>query len=745
MKQFSKFLTTFFLIPSFSFAAVLPQGGEFIKGNGSITNQGDALNISSSDLNNVIKWNGFDIGKGGTVNFDKNNYLNLVKGSKSTLIEGNIIGKGKVFIVNPNGVTLAANSHVSAPTFGVSTAKFNDKMIEDFTQQGVIELTGRGMGKVTALSTINTNNLIIDGGQIIIKAAENIKNYTGNQRLQHLVNGNEIKLKSSTKRIDIGANENIVTSPDEINIAKDFNISKEEGLIPHNWEISISSTDDFLNINKNLSAKYWLTNDIDLKTLNSPISKANPFKGTLDGAFNKITYQMDIGEQYGNGGSYFYKNLGLFAELNNAKISNISIENSAININEKDNYAQNIGALAGIINNSTLENIIVENFKVSFENPSYLNDTINVGALAGSIEGNNKLSNSISSFTKDTEILLSKENLYLGSVFGKASGSIETYGLVSGNLHNSDFKISAIGKNNSTISIASTIKEGIKNAEENSTNNDLMNNAFVINQDKTTAELSGFLIPYFAEDYVIEYDGKNHTYQDLASAPWFTADDYITTNHPYIKNVGSYDIDLSANRDKFYFVSGNGQKSFSSTAKVTVTPKNLGEIVIGDITLGQGADLNLLPNEIISNLNKLPFCDGDSIDDLNLVVKLNKSSEKPNFYYITLEPKEGSSSNYTYTIKSGTLTTDFPITEPSEPDMDIDPDFSVTPQTPLVPAKKHPNFKKALSDSRCDYCTKRGENFKKKLNKKGELKFDSAVQGLNVEKSRKEIAEFKYF
>lgn len=731
MKQFSKFLTAFFLIPSFSFAAVLPQGGEFIKGNGSITNQGDALNISSSDLNNVIKWNGFDIGKGGTVNFDKNNYLNLVKGSKSTLIEGNIIGKGKVFIVNPNGVTLAANSHVSAPTFGVSTAKFNDKMIEDFTQQGVIELTGRGMGKVTALSTINTNNLIIDGGQIIIKAAENIKNYAGNQRLQHLVNGNEIKLKSSTKRIDIGAKS-------QLNLAKDFNLTQEDGLVDHSGQIAISTADEFNLIANNLRGDYWLTNDIDLGNINNTKSFANAFEGNLDGAYNNLSYALT------QNNSEKFNNIGLFASLDNATVKNLKISDSSIYVSG-NNISKNIGALAGIINNSTLENIIVENFKVSFENPSYLNDTINVGALAGSIEGNNKLSNSISSFTKDTEILLSKENLYLGSVFGKASGSIETYGLVSGNLHNSDFKISAIGKNNSTISIASTIKEGIKNAEENSTNNDLMNNAFVINQDKTTAELSGFLIPYFAEDYVIEYDGKNHTYQDLASAPWFTADDYITTNHPYIKNVGSYDIDLSANRDKFYFVSGNGQKSFSSTAKVTVTPKNLGEIVIGDITLGQGADLNLLPNEIISNLNKLPFCDGDSIDDLNLVVKLNKSSEKPNFYYITLEPKEGSSSNYTYTIKSGTLTTDFPITEPSEPDMDIDPDFSVTPQTPLVPAKKHPNFKKALSDSRCDYCTKRGENFKKKLNKKGELKFDSAVQGLNVEKSRKEIAEFKYF
>lgn len=734
MKQFSKFLTTFFLIPSFSFAAVLPQGGEFIKGNGSITNQGDALNISSSDLNNVIKWNGFDIGKGGTVNFDKNNYLNLVKGSKSTLIEGNIIGKGKVFIVNPNGVTLAANSHVSVPTFGVSTAKFNDKMIEDFTQQGVIELTGRGMGKVTALSTINTNNLIIDGGQIIIKAAENIKNYAGNQRLQHLVNGNEIKLKSSTKRIDIGAKS-------QLNLAKDFNLTQEDGLVDHSGQIAISTADEFKKIFEDLDSNYWITNDIKIENIENPISAANQFEGFLYGAFNSLSYNISYNYDLN---SFQYPNLGLFAELDNATVKNLKISDSSIYVSG-NNISKNIGALAGIINNSTLENIIVENFKVSFENPSYLNDTINVGALAGSIEGNNKLSNIISSFTKDTEILLSKENLYLGSVFGKASGSIETYGLVSGNSHNSDFKISAIGKNNSTISIASTIKEGIKNAEENSTNNDLMNNAFVINQDKTTAELSGFLIPYFAEDYVIEYDGKNHTYQDLASTTWFTADDYITTNHPYIKNVGSYDIDLSANRDKFYFVSGNGQKSFSSTAKVTVTPKNLGEIVIGDITLGQGADLNLLPNEIISNLNKLPFCDGDSIDDLNLVVKLNKSSEKPNFYYITLEPKEGSSSNYTYTIKSGSLTTDFPITEPSEPDMNIDPDFSVTPQTPLVPAKKHPNFKKALSDSRCDYCTKRGENFKKKLNKKGELKFDSAVQGLNVEKSRKEIAEFKYF
>lgn len=735
MKTLNKFIGAFFMIPALSCAVTLPQGGEFIKGNGSIVKGETTVNISSQDLNNVIKWDGFDIGKGGEVTFDKNNYLNLVKSSTSTLIEGSLKGGGKVFIVNPNGVTLAASSKVFVPTFGVSTAKFNDKMIENFAHNGVIEITGKGMGKVTALSQINTDNLIIDGGQIIIKAAEDIRDYAGNQRLQHLVNNHEIKLKSSIKRIDIGANSKL------INLAKDFNTSKEEGLVDHSGQTAISTANDFKKIFEDLDGNYWLTNDIKLENLENPISAANQFEGYLDGAFNKLTYNII----YNYDQSLFqYPNLGLFAELDNATVKNLKISDSSIHVSG-NNISKNIGALAGVINNSTLENITVENFKVSFDNPSYLNETINVGALGGSSTGSNNLTNIISSFAKDTELMLNKENLYLGSVFGSASGSIKTYGLVSGNFHNSDLNIAAIGKNDSDVYIASTISEGIKGAEENSDNKDLMHNAFVINKDKTKAELAGFLTPYFAEDYVIEYDGKNHSYKDLASAPGFNAGNYITADHGEIKNVGSYDIDLSADPNKFYFLGDNGQKSFDTKAKVTVTPKDLGEIVIGDITLEKGADFNLLPSDVISNLNKLPLCEGDSIDDLNLSVKITKSPDKPNFYYITLEQKEGTVSNYTYTIKGGSLTTDFPITDPIDPDTDIDPDFSVTSQTTLTPAKKHPSFKKALSESRCDYCTKRGEIFKKKLNKNGELKFDNAVQGLNVEKSRKEIAEFNDF
>ena len=195
-------------------------------------------------------------------------------------------------------------------------------MIEDFTQQGVIELTGRGMGKVTALSTINTNNLIIDGGQIIIKAAENIKKFTQvTQRLQHLVNGNEIKLKSSTKRIDIGAKS-------QLNLAKDFNLTQEDGLVDHSGQIAISTADEFKNIANNYSENYWLTNSIDLGTISEPNNFANPFRGKLDGAYNVLSSIWMLIMIKSNP----IPNLGLFAELDNATVKKFTKNKRQFNL-----------------------------------------------------------------------------------------------------------------------------------------------------------------------------------------------------------------------------------------------------------------------------------------------------------------------------------------------------------------------------------------------------------------------------
>ncbi len=52
------------------------------------TSTANKMSISSSKTNNVLKWVDFSIGKGGTVQFDPNNYLNYVTGHGRSEIDG---------------------------------------------------------------------------------------------------------------------------------------------------------------------------------------------------------------------------------------------------------------------------------------------------------------------------------------------------------------------------------------------------------------------------------------------------------------------------------------------------------------------------------------------------------------------------------------------------------------------------------------------------------------------------------
>ena len=702
------------LLSSCAYAASLPQGGELIKGQGHINYQSnDKLNVSSGNKNNVIKWDSFDIGKDSHVTFDNKNYLNLVKGTNPTLIEGKLSANGNLFVVNPNGVSLAAGSYVSAPTFGISTAKFNDKMINNFVSSGTIELSSQGMGKVTALSTINTDNLIIDGGQLIIKAAENIKTYDNTKRLQHGIDGKTIKLKSSTKRIDIGSKKGV-------NLAQDFNVNVTDGFVDHAGQIAISNKEEFKKIFQDLDGEYWITNDITLDNLNTSISSANAFEGMLDGAFNKIKY--DISYDYSQSSSD-YPNLGLFAELNGAKIQNLKIANSSINITG-DNISENIGALAGVIKNSTLENIAIENFAVNFDGSPYLNGTINVGALAGSAIGTNNLSNITSYFASQSEKLVLDSNLHFGSVFGSASDTLNTFGLVSGNKSQLNLNLNAIGTNNTGKTINSTFSEGILDTKNDTANSVIMQQHFVINKDNTNALHAGFLKPFFAENYTVEYDGKLHSYGNLASNSGFNINNYIQVQNSDLKNVGIYDVELLSNANQYYFILTDGSKSFTSKAKVTITPRNLGEIILGDLTIKKEQINDLKVQDVINNLKDLNFAPDESINDLNFEIKLTPKNNLKDSYELTLTPSLNNP-NYVYSVKKGNL---------------IVKEDPIRPEIPDLPSEKTgPDFKKATDRARCDFCTVKKD---KKIGKNAELKFDKHVQGMNVEKSKLEIAEF---
>ena len=115
--------------------AALPAGGKFIHGSGSISKNGNTMNITGNNKNHVIAWGGgFNIAKGETVNFAKGGkaFLNLDYTNKASRILGNLNGNdNNVYLVNPSGVLIGQNASINANKFVASTSSL-DKALNQF-------------------------------------------------------------------------------------------------------------------------------------------------------------------------------------------------------------------------------------------------------------------------------------------------------------------------------------------------------------------------------------------------------------------------------------------------------------------------------------------------------------------------------------------------------------------------------------------------------------------------------------
>ena len=90
----------------------------------------------------------------------------------------------------------------------LSTAKVLDHEIENFKRSGEFISSNKGMGRVTISGKTYVNNIDINAGQIIIRNIEDLsstnRNPLTNQDATH------IKLTSSTNRIDIGGENQLI-------------------------------------------------------------------------------------------------------------------------------------------------------------------------------------------------------------------------------------------------------------------------------------------------------------------------------------------------------------------------------------------------------------------------------------------------------------------------------------------------------------------------------------------------------
>jgi filamentous hemagglutinin family protein len=178
-------------------AGILPQGGAYVSGNGSIATSGDALTVTQpGSTRGVIDWNRFSIGRNNTVNINNGNgaTLNRVTGGTPSMILGKLNATGSVYLINPQGIVVGPQGVVT--TGGRFVASTLDTDNASFMAGGALTFSGQSTQRVANLGNIGSTN-----GDVLLIAASEVDNY-GNisapNGTAEIAVGNKVLLQDSS-------------------------------------------------------------------------------------------------------------------------------------------------------------------------------------------------------------------------------------------------------------------------------------------------------------------------------------------------------------------------------------------------------------------------------------------------------------------------------------------------------------------------------------------------------------------
>ena len=168
----------------------LPEGESVVSGEAAFTNpQADTLNIITPSEKLIVNYNSFNIAQIETVNFIQPSAnavaLNRVVGVNPSDIFGNLNANGKIFLINPNGVTFGPNSRVDLPALVASTLDISN---QDFLSgnynffkngesaflinQGNINITNGGYVCLLSQGVENQGLIQADLGTVVLASGE---------------------------------------------------------------------------------------------------------------------------------------------------------------------------------------------------------------------------------------------------------------------------------------------------------------------------------------------------------------------------------------------------------------------------------------------------------------------------------------------------------------------------------------------------------------------------------------------
>lgn len=268
--------------------------------------------ITSTEENNIIRWQEFSVAKGETVQFDKgqqtHNYLNLVTGANRSEIYGAIKGGKNVYVVNPHGVLFGADASVDVGNLYVSTRPVDEveKAFQQMTAGGsplvATAPTAATAGDVVNLGTINATSVVVEGKTVKFMDAADVAASNGA--------ASKVTLAAQTARI--GTRVSVSSKADA-----GWNVDK---VITRENFGAIKDAADLRAVTNNLSGDYELANDITNVGNFTPIGENTPFTGTFNGNFHTVSGLSVSGQTYG----------GLFGQTSGATIKNVGVKGGTV-------------------------------------------------------------------------------------------------------------------------------------------------------------------------------------------------------------------------------------------------------------------------------------------------------------------------------------------------------------------------------------------------------------------------------
>ena len=210
----------FFLWSGSGFAGVVvPTGGQFAAGAGTIKATSNGLAITQSSTRGIINWQNFSIGAGQTVQFFNAGgaTLNRVTGNTQSVLAGALFATGSVYLINPYGVVVTPTGQVL--TNGSFVASTRDLSDDAFLQGGALTFQGGSPGTV-----VNEGSITSRYGDVVLigQSVENDGKISAANGTAGLAAGDDVLLQpaSGDQRIYIAAGSGNVTNTGTIAAAQ---------------------------------------------------------------------------------------------------------------------------------------------------------------------------------------------------------------------------------------------------------------------------------------------------------------------------------------------------------------------------------------------------------------------------------------------------------------------------------------------------------------------------------------------